>query len=259
MLRAIEARQLLRAAQVGGLPDARLELNVYELLLRRGGDVGAWIGEAIDLEPLHEPPEATSLEALEARPRRRAFRRVDEPSGFLSIRAAEFEELDAEGRCVARQVRELVLPAMHSLNTVAVAALCRRDDEVLIGLADDDLPASQCFDGHSELLVAPAWRLPENVVGLRTSRAFVTERLAAEHGLTVERLAELGGRYHPSAGVTPEVVYPMAAQVAAVEDSPSPLLWLPLRDLIHRRGLLLDGHLRVVALRAAHALGLLHI
>ena len=48
-VRAIEARQLLRAAQVGGLPDARLELNVYELLHRTGQPLGPWIGEEIRL------------------------------------------------------------------------------------------------------------------------------------------------------------------------------------------------------------------
>jgi SAM-dependent methyltransferase len=258
VLRAIESRQLLRAAQVGGLPDARLELNVYELLLRQGRNAGAWIGEAIDLQP-GPRVEAHSCEDVATRPRRRAFRPAAELSGFLEVRAAELEEVDASGNHVAREVRELVLPVRHSLNTVAVAVLRRDADAIYLGVEDDDLPASQCFDGHSELLVAPAWRVPEDVIGMRAARQFLRERLASEHGLTVGRIWELGGRYHPSAGITPEVVYPLAVQVDAVASPDRALLWLRLDELIGRRDLLLDGHLRIVALRAAHALGVLPV
>src|SRR6185436_1647602 len=44
-IRAIEVQQLLRAAQVGGLPDARIELNAYELLRRLGASPGPWIAD----------------------------------------------------------------------------------------------------------------------------------------------------------------------------------------------------------------------
>jgi len=42
-------------AQVGALPDARLELNAYELLLHLGVDVGPWIGAELEL------PEADAI------------------------------------------------------------------------------------------------------------------------------------------------------------------------------------------------------
>ena len=259
VIRAIEARQLLRAAQVGALPDARLELNVYELLLRRGREVGAWIGEAIDAKGFEEieSVEPTSVETLASRPRRRAFRPCDGSAGFLQVRAYELEERNAAGEVVARDVRELVVPTHHSINTIAVAPLCRLRGRLHLGIHDDDLPASQCFDGHSEILVAPAWRLPADVAGIARSRDFVTARLAAEHGLRIVRLTELGGRYHPSAGITPEVVFPLAAEVRAVDDAERALHWVALEELVTDRRLLLDGHLRIVALRAAHAVGLL--
>ena len=47
---AIDAQQVLRAAQVGALPDARLEVNVYALLLRLGGGFGPWMG-GLELGP----------------------------------------------------------------------------------------------------------------------------------------------------------------------------------------------------------------
>ena len=259
VIRAIEARQLLRAAQVGALPDARLELNVYELLLRRGRSVGDWIGDTLagdDLPDLAELAVA-SVEQLARRPRRRRFRPADGPAGFLDVRTHELEERNAAGEVVARGVRELVVPTRLSINTVAVAPLCRHRGKIHLGIDDDDLPASQCFDGHSELLVVPAWRLPVAVVGIQSSRAFVVERLATEHGLRIGRLAELGGRYHPSAGITPEVAFPLAAEVHDVSDAPRPLTWVALDELVEDRRLLLDGHLRILALRAAHAMEIL--
>jgi SAM-dependent methyltransferase len=258
-LRAIEARQLLRAAQVGGLPDARLELNTYDLLLRLGIDPGDWIGEALHLDERLEPVAFASLASATARPHRRVFRRVraEESTGFLELACSEFVERDAQGAALGRRPLELVLPSRHSFNTVAVAVLARAaDGRVLLGLDDDDLPAAQCFLGNSELLVTPAWRLPRAVRGLESSRSFLCEALLREYGVACAALWELGGRYHPSPGLTPEVVYPFAVEVRGVEpNAPSALRFVPLDDAVHERHTLRDGHLRIVAMRAAHALG----
>jgi hypothetical protein len=79
---AIEACQLLRAAQVGGLPDARLELNTYALLARLGLPRGPWIGEALELGEGPPPAAPTTVDvtarAAAAPPLRAgARRRVD--------------------------------------------------------------------------------------------------------------------------------------------------------------------------------------
>ena len=259
-LRAIEVRQLLRAAQVGALPDARLELNAYELLLRRRADPGAWIGAALTV-PAGGPWPCGVLQTLLERPRRRAFRRAarSESTGFIALRAAIFEELDAAGDVLASAPLEYVVPATRSARTVAVALLRRSGDTVLIGLADDDRPAAQCFQGHSDLWVTPAWRLPREVRGMDRAKAWTRAAVAQAHGVRCERLVPLGGRYQPSAAMTPEVVHPFAATVTddAPADAEQPLLWVSLAELVEHREHLRDGHLRVVALRAAHALGLL--
>lgn len=106
--------------------------------------------------------------------------------------------------------------------------------------------------------MAPAWRLPREIAGIRGSREWICEQLRHDYGAAVAEIWELGGRYHPSPGVTPEVVYPLAVRVERIEpDAPLALYWVPLREIVERRGELHDGHLLTVALRAAHALGLL--
>ena len=256
-LRAIDARQVLRAAQVGGLPDVRLELNVYELLGRQNLDLGPWIGAELEVAEIEGPPgdrlAAASL------PRRRAF--VPAPAGasagFLRLECRLFAELDRDGKVLHEEPREFVVPETLSCNTLACCLLRKHLGEILIGLDADDLAAAQCFTGSSTLWVTPAWRLPEHIVSYDDARAWVEARLDAEYGIGMGSFTELGGRYHPSAGVTPEIVYPFAVSVADLGQGERTLVWVPLREVIDRIADVRDGHLRIAALRAAHALGVL--
>lgn len=252
---ALEARQLLRAAQVGGLPDARLELNVYDLLRRRGRDPGPWIGDTLSLTERSTLPGAGPIDALK-RPSRRVFSRAraDESRGFLSLKCQTFEELDCNGNVVATRDLEYVVPKPLSARTVSTALLRRMDGKVYIGLDDDDLPAAQCIRGNSELWVAPAWRLPHEVTGRSQGVAFVRERLRTEYGVSIEDSAWLGGRYHPSTGATPEVVHPLAVDVASVNPGHRDLTWVPLQALLEAPQWLADGHLRIAVERCAHLL-----
>jgi len=260
---AIEARQLLRAAQVGGLPDARLEMAVYNLLRLRGRDPGPWIGASVSAAE-STGIAATDLHTLRDRAPRRMFARVAEGADFLTVQASSIAELAADGAVLHTRTLEYVVPGPLSSRTVSAALLTVREGEVLIGVDDTDLPAAQCIGGHSSILVAPAWRLPHDITSTTPARAWVAARLERQYGLRLGSVVDLGGRYHPSPGSTPEVVHPMAWQVHGLSqgsdarrpDGPA-LLWVPLQKLLDHPALLVDGHLRVAAFRAAHALGLL--
>jgi hypothetical protein len=254
-VRAIEACQLLRAAEVGGLPDARLELNVYDLLLRSSRPLGPWIGEEIRVTTPAVGIASTPAAALFDRVGRRVFDRTDEAAGFLALARTRFEELDASGRVLCDRELEHVAPVPLGTNTVAVALLARVGNDLLLGVEEDDLPAAQGFAGNSDLLVAPAWRLPREISSLTAARAWIAGRLADEYGLVTGETWELGGAYRPSAGLTAEIVFPLAIEVVGVDAPARPLRWAPLRDLVARRADLPDGHLRVAVLRAGHALG----
>lgn len=252
---ALEARQLLRAAQVGGLPDARLELNVYDLLRRRGRDPGPWIGDTLELPERPALPNVGPVDGLK-RPPRRVFSpaTAEDSRGFLSLECQTFEERDSKGDVVAERDLEYVVPKPLSARTVSTALLRRMDGVVYIGLDDDDLPAAQCIRGNSELWVAPAWRLPHEVTGLGQGVAFVRQRLMQEYGVSIMDTAWLGGRYHPSTGATPEVVHPLAVDVATLEPGHRPLTWVPLHELVAAPQWLADGHLRIAVERCAHLL-----
>jgi hypothetical protein len=128
---------------------------------------------------------------------------------------------------------------------------------IWIGVDDDDLPAAQCFEGHSQLLVAPAWRVPRSIKTMTPARAWMRARLREEYGAETGEVWELGGRWHPSPGATPEVVHAVAVAVTRESDAAHRLRWVSLADAVASRGAIRDGHLRVAVLRAAHALGVL--
>ncbi|MDF3066501.1 MAG: hypothetical protein K0R38_2102 [Polyangiaceae bacterium] len=256
-VRAIDAQQLLRAAQVGALPDARLELNVYEILLRQRLDPGPWIGAELLLaeQPPDQEPPLTTFDL----PPRRAFVPDSAPSstGFLRHLCRYFSEHGPSGDELGRHAREYVVPGPLSTNTVACAVLRRVRDAVLLGLDEDDLPAVQIFGGSSAIWVTPAWRLPRSVRARSEAEAWTRRQLESGYGVEVARFHELGGRYHPSAGVTPEIVFPYAVEARPVRAAERRLSWAPLAEVIAQLPSFREGHLRVVALRAAHALGLL--
>jgi ubiquinone/menaquinone biosynthesis C-methylase UbiE len=255
-LRAIEAVQLLRAAQVGALPDARLELNTYTLLGMLGREPGAWLGEEITLADGPAPSVVATIEALLARPARRVFEKADpaESAGFLELHAAEFAEHDSSGATLRSLALEFVIPRGLSYNTIAIAALLRHDGEVFLGIDDDDLPAAQSFGGNSNLLVTPAWRLPSALTSRGAAQAWIHERLLAEYGARCRGTWELGGRYHPAAGTTPEVVHALAVEVAEEQPAGRALTWVRLADAITGARSFKDGHLLTLVLRAGHAL-----
>jgi ubiquinone/menaquinone biosynthesis C-methylase UbiE len=257
-IRAIAAEQVLRASQVGALPDARLEIAVYDLFARQRRKPSAWIGDELALAETGPLRRVTDLQRLSERPPRRTYERVGaaKSARFLVVQRSLFEELDATGEVVAAQTLEYVLPARHSVNTLACAVLARRGDAVFLGVVDDDLPAAQCFVGNSELLVAPAWRVLRDILSKSEAQAWVLQQLTETYGVAVGRTIDLGGPYYPSAGMSPEVVHPIAVETLSDGPAGEPLHFVPLASIAANPHALLDGHLRIVALRAAHALGL---
>ncbi|MCA9777837.1 MAG: SAM-dependent methyltransferase, partial [Candidatus Eremiobacteraeota bacterium] len=248
-VRAVAARQLLRAAQVGGLPDARLELHICELLGWLEEPLGSWIGEQLCLAVQSPPEEA--LATLPDSPPRRAFERHERGGDFLELGCRAFEGRSYSGKVVDTVTLEYCRPRRLSLHTAAVILLWKTEAEIFVGLVDEDFPAAQCFRGHSNLWVTPAWRLPESLTNLDEMETFTRERIEEEHGLKAPAFFTLGGPYYPSPGATPEIVYPLACQIEGGQAVG--IRWVSMSYLMESFSALRDGHLKTLLSRASRA------
>jgi hypothetical protein len=131
---------------------------------------------------------------------------------FSRSRRQRFIEEDAAGTQVAQRELELVRPRPVSLNTVVAAVVCRSGGRVFLGVDDEDRPAAQCFDGHSNLIVAPAYRLAHDVGSVSAIKRVLRSRLAESSVSKWERSGSLAATTTPLPERLPKAVYPMAVE-----------------------------------------------
>lgn len=252
-VRELDAAQLLRAAQVGGMFDARIEIGAYQALRHHGQALDAWIGAALEL-PEREwalPERERILKEASAVPASQIFEPAPEPSSYLRVMEGVFASLAADGRELARASREYVLPRAVSPRTVSVLPVLRTRDGYWLALETRALPAAQRFTGNAMLEVCPAFRLPAAAMELPEIERYVREQLTG-FGIAIGALVPLGGPYAPSAGATPEIVTPFAAEVVSLNGSG--LRLRALAELAQDLDTVGDGHLKIALLRLLHAL-----
>lgn len=251
-VREMDALQVLRASHVGGMFDARLEINIYRLLRQLGRSPGNWIGASIDAEiqevvfEVAEDPDIGTNAAFEII--------ADAEPTFLDHRRATFTETDSKREILAQSELEFIVPRTFSKNTVSAIPFIRTAHDVLVGIEIRDLPAPQNFTGNSRLACVPAWRLPRSIGHKFEIEEFLRERFPLDFRADVNRVWELGGAYFTSAGITPEIVYPMAVEVGAETAGSSELTFFRLGDIIGRQAELHDAHLLISLNRLEHSL-----
>jgi hypothetical protein len=255
-VRELDAQQVLRASHVGGMFDARLEINIYRLLHELGRSYGPWIGAPIKLsEQVFEikseaevlsPPPHSAFDSTELSPGPR----------FLSIKEGTFLERTRSGDVTSEVRFEYVVPQKLSVSTVTAIPVLKTQDSTYIGVELRDLPAVQSFAGSSRILTIPSWRLPHSLQSIGDLPGFIATVLQRDFALKARNTWELGGSYFSSPGVTPEVVYPFVVEVEA-SDIPSSQLHFVDCDLLGSKlDQIHDAHLLIATHRLRHALGL---
>lgn len=254
-VRELDALQVLRAATVGGMFDARLEINIYRLLRKLKRSPGAWIGAALSPE---NQPFAGKIETRFEIENRETFEEIEAAeNAFLQLCKSEFIETDSRGREIARASFEYVVPKNLSKNTTAAIPFIKTETEILVGIETRELPAPQRFSGSSHLFCVPAWRLPRFIEHKFELENFLREKFAADFSVSVKSAWELGGSYFTSAGITPEIVYPLAIELDAEISGETGLKFFHLKTLLENPEKVHDAHLLILLCRLGHALGFL--
>jgi hypothetical protein len=266
LVRTFDAMRLLQGQQTGFSEDPRLERKIYELLYAHKLSAGPWLAETLTLRPQERIPlNLVSASQVMELPQRQVFRpAANQSCTFLTAHRREFSEVLAEpGTSGAHAILEYVEPhpstglSHESMAILPVASRVKPEggSEILVGLEIKDLPAAQERFGSSALATVPTTRIPQGVDGLRGARAHVAERLRANFGIECSKLQTLGGKYVVSPGVTPEVVYPLIAEVDLAQSRTDSLVWVPLHELLPHISKLHCGQAITLLYRAAHMFG----
>ncbi len=243
-IRALDAHQLLRSAQVNGLSDHRLEMHIFGLMRQLEIDPGPWLADALIAAESDWAPTHACWEVARAR----VFLPHSESADFLEVRSRGFEQIDSSGQPLNEVHLEYVVPRHLQSLTVALLPMLFHQQRWWVGLDLEDLPAAQAFSGSSRHWIAPAWRLPGQQRSMDQARSWLDEALGREYGAAIADWAPLGGPYFPTPGLTPELVYPVAVRLRMIE--PGRLEFFPLEELMDRWEEISNGHLRCLLLRA---------
>ncbi len=253
-VRELDALQILRASHVGGMFDARLEINIYRLLRLLNRSAGSWIGAAVS--PISQSLQV-KIETKINLEKRRLFEPCElKTNNFLSLKRAKFVEVDSRGDNLAEHEFEYVAPHNLSKNTVAAIPFFMANNEIFVGVEYRDLPAAQRFTESSRLVCVPAWRLPKTISRKFEIEPFLREKFPQDFQVSVDKVTELGGSFFTSAGITPEVVYPAAVELNAESLTQTDLQFFRINDLLDRLDEIQDAHLLISVNRLAHALGI---
>lgn len=254
-VRELDAIQLLRAATVGGMFDARLEINIYRLLRKLNRSASAWIGAAIKPSTQNFSGRIETNFEIE---NHEMFAEIEfAENNFLRLCKSEFVETDSTENEISHAEFEYVVPKNFSKNTVAAIPFIKTETEILVGIEFRDLPAPQRFTGNSNLPCVPAWRVPFSVEHKFDLETFLHEKFPKDFNVSVKKSWELGGSYFTSAGITPEIVYPTAIELDAENLNETELKFFHLKDLLENSDKIQDAHLLILLNRLGHALGFL--
>lgn len=253
-VRELDALQILRASHVGGMFDARLEINIYRLLHSLNRSVGAWIGTTVKSSTQEFYGETETDFEIE---KREAFEEIETAeNSFLKLCKSEFIEIDSGNNEISRAEFEYVVPKYLSKNTVAAIPFIKTQTEILVGIEFRDLPAPQRFTGNSNLPCVPAWRLAFEVEHKFDLEFFLREKFPKDFNVSFKKYWELGGSYFTSAGITPEIVYPTAVELDAKSLDETDLRFFALRELLENQTKIQDAHFLILLNRLAHSLGI---
>ncbi len=256
-VRELDALQVLRSCAVGGMFDARLEINIYRLLRQLKRSASAWIGAEISATIQSLPFDFVVSKVDELNPEKREmFEAVEfQTNNFLQLQRSTFIEENSNSETISTAEFEYVVPKHFSKNTVAAIPFVQTENGTFIGLEFRHLPAPQRFNQSSHLACVPAWRLPFSVKHKFDLEPFLRESFPMDFGIEVRNIWELGGSYFTSAGITPEIVYPSAVELKTDDLMKADLRYFEIGELLSYSNKIEDAHFLILLNRLAHALG----
>lgn len=203
----IDAADIIAAAQVGLLPDPRLELYAMDLMMQLDMNFPGWVGDSMPEIPtqklkVYEPEDVLK----EVKPGKFVEDKTA-PKTLKAERSLFVEEgkVGRASRAIAAQDVEFIVPDDGIDNIALVMPLSRGwDNTLLVALDPATMPVPNRMGGEGAMLTVPSFPLPKEVRNVDDAKAFVAQKF----GISTEYVATLGESYFTHTGVTPQRVYP---------------------------------------------------
>lgn len=226
----LDATDILLAAQVGLLPEPRLELHVFELMSRYEIPLPRWIGETMPALP-GQPTKGRDPEDILEDVEPASFE--EEKKGAITLKPvkAVFVEEGKVGRGtrgLSAQDIEFILSDDGIENIAVVVPISRDwDNNLLVALEPKILPVPNRLGGDGAMLNAPSFVLPRDVRSIEDAKVFIAKKFS----VPVEQVGQLGESYFTHTGVTPQRVYPFVVSSPPVVGSGPKWQYAPLKRI----------------------------
>ena len=229
----LDANDIIRAAQVGLLPEPRLELHVYDLMKTLGIEPPPWVTGKLTVDQFRdfdennvpkglEKENILSIEKLLGEWEQSGFQNEKLGGEHLKARRSVFVEEGKFGgamRGMASQDYEFLITEDGVENIAVVSPLTRGwDNQLMIGVETGNLPVPQRLGGSGVTITAPSFIIPRDVQTIEDAKIFVADKF----GVTPDRVWQLGESYFSHTGVTPQRIYPF---VVAADGRPDNQTW----------------------------------
>ncbi len=245
-----EAGHALRAFQVGGAFDSRLEINIYRLLKYNNLSFEEWIGDTISLKEI-PLPKLSNVFSFEGMKKKQSWVSTKQKVDYADVKVGEFLEINSRGFTVNTYPLEYVLPKHVSHHTVSFIPVFKSNGEIYVGLEVRDLPIPQIFNKNSILPTVPAYRIPKDKSTMTLAREYSTHQLEKDFKVKINNISPLGSDYRVSMGITPEIVYPFVVEVNPLKNNR--LHWISLKQLLDNEDKIQSAHLLTSLFRLYHS------
>lgn len=227
----LDANDIIRASQVGLLPEPRLEMHVFDLMLRYGIKPPPWVTGKLTVDAfrkfsdIDEAELPSGFEAAKVMDGQQVLDEweagdfTEEPGGnghLRAMRSVFVEEGKFGGaiRGIASKDYEFVVSEDGVENIAVVYPLTRGwDDSLMMGVEVKNLPVPQRLGGSGATVTAPSFILPRDVRTIEDAKSYVGQQF----GVGPDRVWQLGESYFTHTGITPQRVYPF---IVAAEGKP---------------------------------------
>ncbi len=216
----LSAEDIIRASQIGLLPEPRLELHVYDLMRRHNIAPPKWIGETmpqlgkIMVNPLH--PE----EILAAAESRNFVEDESLPKKMHAKRSVFVEEgkVGRTTRGLSSQDLEFVVTEDGIKNMAVVMPLTKNwDNSLLVATKPQVMSVPQRMGGDGVMINVPSYELPNDIRNIDEAKQYIGRIF----GVGPDRVGQLGESYFTHVGMMAQRIYPfVVAMDGEASDQP---------------------------------------